>query len=135
MPQPEKNVPIAIMGTVFIGFVTSFAFIISMMFSLLDLDSVSAGLAPVLNLFYGALGNKAGAIVLEALVIATGVGCQIACTYGTGCNHWSLVEANGLHANCRLKCPTMSTFESLETKSDFVSRSDLAVAPLLVVLS
>ncbi|KAJ4305232.1 choline transporter [Kalmusia sp. IMI 367209] len=79
VPQPERNIPIAIMGTIFIGFVTSFFFIISMMYSLLDFDSISTSLAPILQLFYNALQNKAGAIFLESLVIATGIGCQIAC--------------------------------------------------------
>ena len=79
VPRPERNVPVAIMGTVFIGFITSWFFIISMMFSLLDFGSVSKSLVPVLQLFYNALGNKGGAIVLESLIIATGIGCMIAC--------------------------------------------------------
>lgn len=96
VPQPERNIPIAIMGTIFIGFVTSFFFIISMMFSLLNFDAVSASLAPVLQLFYDALGNKAGAIVLEALVIATGIGCQIACHTWQSRLCWSFSRDRGL---------------------------------------
>lgn len=96
VPKPERNIPIAIMGTVLIGFITSFFFIISMMFSLLDFDSVSASLAPVLELFYDALGNKSGAIVLEALVIATGIGCQIACQTWQSRLCWSFSRDRGL---------------------------------------
>ncbi|KAF2115006.1 amino acid/polyamine transporter I [Lophiotrema nucula] len=96
VPQPERNIPIAIMGTVIIGFVTSFAFIISMMFSLLNFDAVSVSLAPILELFYDALGNKAGAIVLESLVIATGIGCQIACHTWQSRLCWSFSRDRGL---------------------------------------
>lgn len=84
------------MGTVAIGFVTSFTFVISMMYSLLDFDAVSAGLAPILELFYDALGNKAGAIVLESLVIATGIGCQIACQTWQSRLCWSFSRDRGL---------------------------------------
>ena len=79
--RPEKMVPIAIMGTVGIGFVTAWFFSISMMFSLNDLEAVTgtSTYVPILELFYQAVGTKAGAVVLEAFVIATGIGCLVAC--------------------------------------------------------
>jgi choline transport protein len=96
--QPERMIPIAIMGTVFIGFVTSFTFIISMMFSLNDFDAVAstATYVPILELFYQALGNKAGAIVLEVLIIATGIGCQVACHTWQSRLCWSFARDSGL---------------------------------------
>lgn len=96
--RPEKMIPIAIMGTVGIGFVTSFAFIISMLFSLTDYDSVSMTptMVPLLELFYQALANKAGAIILETLVICTGLGCLIACQTWSSRICWSFARDGGV---------------------------------------
>lgn len=81
VPAPEKNIPIAIMATVAIGFVTSWTYCISMFFGIKDLSALvnSPTGVPILALYYQALENKAGAIVLETLLIITGMGCQIAC--------------------------------------------------------
>ncbi|CAH0021320.1 unnamed protein product [Clonostachys rhizophaga] len=96
--QPERAIPIAIMGTVGIGFVTSFGFILSMMFSLSNFDVVSTTLTgvPILELFYQALKNRAGAIVLETLVIATGVGCLAACHTWQSRLCWTFARDGGL---------------------------------------
>lgn len=96
--HPEKMIPIAILGTVGIGFVTSFGFILSMLFSLKDYDSVSmtATGVPLLELFYQALNNKAGAIVLETLVICTGLGCLIACQTWSSRICWSFARDGGV---------------------------------------
>jgi choline transport protein len=79
VPQPERMIPLAIMGTVGIGFVTSWFFSISMMFSLTNLTQVSSTstYVPLLELFRQTLGTNAGAIVLEAFVVATGITCLI----------------------------------------------------------
>ncbi|KAE8423921.1 hypothetical protein BDV36DRAFT_278914 [Aspergillus pseudocaelatus] len=60
---PEKVVPIAIMATVAMGFVTAWPFSIAMMYSMNDFDSIAATVTgvPVLELFLQALDNKAGA--------------------------------------------------------------------------
>lgn len=98
VPQPERMIPIAIMGTVGIGFATSFAFIISMLFSLKDYASVSVTVTgvPLLELFYQALSNKAGAIVLETLVICTGLGCLVACQTWSSRLCWSFARDGGV---------------------------------------
>ena len=87
--NPERMIPIAIMGTVAIGFTTAWFFGMAMFFSI-GPDSVGGFDAlvntdtgvPVLQLFYQALRGRsaqvAGAVVLEALIIATGIGCLIA---------------------------------------------------------
>lgn len=96
--KPERNIPIAIMGTVTIGFVTSWFYVISMFFSLSDfklLLNTPTGV-PILELFHQALGSKAGAIVLEALVITTGMGCQIASHTWQSRLCWSFARDRGL---------------------------------------
>ncbi|KAJ9615322.1 choline transporter [Cladophialophora chaetospira] len=77
--QPERLIPIGIIGTVVIGFVTSFTFSISMMYSISNFEDIvnTATYVPVLELFYQAVQHRAGAVALEALVIATAIGSII----------------------------------------------------------
>lgn len=96
--QPERMIPIAICGTVAIGFVTSWFFIISMMFSLNNFDAITSTFTgvPILELFYQALQNKAGAIVLEVLVMLTGLGCLLACHTWQSRLCWSFSRDRGI---------------------------------------
>jgi choline transport protein len=98
VPAPEKNIPIAIMATVGIGFVTSWTYCISMFFGIKDLSSLvnSPTGVPILALYYQALENKAGAIVLETLLIVTGMGCQIACHTWQSRLAWAFARDGGL---------------------------------------
>ncbi|MCJ1479323.1 hypothetical protein MMC13_008008 [Lambiella insularis] len=96
--RPEKMIPIAIMGTVAIGFVTSWFYSISMFFSmqsLEDLFSTSTGV-PILQLYFQALGNTGGAIFLETMIIATGVGCLIASHTWQSRLCWSFARDRGV---------------------------------------
>ncbi|GLA37789.1 hypothetical protein AnigIFM63309_004762 [Aspergillus niger] len=96
--QPERSIPIAILCTVLIGFVTSWTYCISMFFSLSNLDEIlnSPTGVPILALYYQALQNKAGAIVLETLLFITGIGCQIACHTWQSRLCWSFARDRGL---------------------------------------
>lgn len=96
--HPEKVIPIAIMGTVAIGFVTSWFFSLAMFFSIQELGelfSPPTGV-PILSLFYQAVGSKAGAIWLESLIMATGVGCLIASHTWQNRLCWSFARDGGL---------------------------------------
>ncbi|KAL8716515.1 MAG: hypothetical protein Q9225_006163 [Loekoesia sp. 1 TL-2023] len=96
--RPEKMIPVAILGTVAIGFVTSWTYSIALFFSMTNVEGLSGTLTgvPLLALFYQALGSKAGAIVLEALVIATGIGCLIACHTWQSRLCWSFARDHGI---------------------------------------
>ncbi|PYI17512.1 choline transporter [Aspergillus violaceofuscus CBS 115571] len=94
--HPERMVPIAIMGVIAIGFVTSFAFVLAMMFSVQDLAAFLAASFPSLELFRQALRNDAGAIVLEALTIATGMGNMISCHTWAARLCWSFSRDHGV---------------------------------------
>lgn len=72
---------------------------------------------PVLELFYQALQHRGGAVALEALVIATGIGCQIACHTWQSRLCWSFARDKGIpfHAflskvNERLDMPLRAHF-------------------------
>ena len=119
--RPEKMIPIAIMGTVAIGFVTAWFYSVAMFFSLNNFDDVlnTPTLVPILELFNQALVNKAGAIVLESLIIATGIGCQIASHTWQSRLCWSFARDKGLpggkylsHVHPKLDVPLQAHFVS-----------------------
>lgn len=60
-----------------------------------DLVETSTGV-PILALFYQAIGSKGGAIALEALIMATGIGCQVACHTWQSRLCWSFARDKGL---------------------------------------
>jgi choline transport protein len=114
VPRPERTVPFAIMGTVAIGFVTSWFYSIAMVFSMQDLNALfnTPTLVPLLELFNQALGSWGGAIVLEGLVIATAIGCLIASHTWQSRLCWSFARDKGLpgwsylsHVSPRLDVP------------------------------
>ncbi|CAD1783750.1 similar to Saccharomyces cerevisiae YGL077C HNM1 Choline/ethanolamine transporter [Maudiozyma barnettii] len=96
--NPEKVIPTAIIGTVCIGFITSFCYVISMFFSLHDLDALlnSHTGAPILDIYNQALNNKGGAIFLGCLVLFTSFGCVIACHTWQARLCWSFARDKGL---------------------------------------
>ncbi|KAF3174332.1 hypothetical protein TWF788_008710 [Orbilia oligospora] len=98
VPRPEKVIPIAILGTVAIGFVTSFVYSISIFFAIKDIDNVylSPTGVPILEIFKQALQSTVGAVVLETLIICTGVGCVIACHTWQARLAWSFSRDRGL---------------------------------------
>ena len=103
--RPERAIPIAIMGTVAIGFATAWTFSIALFFSIRDLGAI-AGTAtgvPVLALFDQAVGSKAGAIALESLIMATGVGCMIASHTWQSRLCWSFARDGGLPGSAYLR--------------------------------
>lgn len=96
--HPERDIPIAIMGTVAIGFVTSFSYLIAMFFSIKDLDELfnSNTGVPILDIYYQVLQSKGGAIVLECLVLLTAIGCNINSHTWQARLCWSFARDNGL---------------------------------------
>lgn len=98
VPHPERNIPFAIIGTVAIGFVTSFIYSIAMFFSMSDLDQLvnTPTLTPILELYYQATGSIPGATFMEFLICFTGLGCQIACHTWQARLCWSFARDRGL---------------------------------------
>ena len=120
--NPERIVPIAIMGTIAIGFATSWLFGIAMMFSIGDFDKMAASPTgvPILELFMQALGSRAGSIFLCSMIIASGFGCVIACHTWQARLCWSFARDNGLPASQylsrvhpQLKLPVNAHFFSI----------------------
>lgn len=96
--KPERVIPTAIMGTIAIGFVTSFSYVIAMFFSIRDMKSLIASTtgAPILNIYNQALGNQHGAVFLGCLILFTSFGCVIACHTWQARLCWSFSRDRGL---------------------------------------
>lgn len=94
----DRVIPIAIMGTVTIGFITSFTYSIAMFFSIKDLGAIlksGTGL-PILDIYYQALNNKAGAVCLGVLIFLCACGCTISAHTWQARLCWSFSRDNGL---------------------------------------
>ncbi|WQF76365.1 Putative amino acid/polyamine transporter I [Colletotrichum destructivum] len=102
--NPERVIPIALLGTVVIGFCTAWTFAIAMMVSINDYDSMAATPTgvPILELFQQALGNRVGSIVLLSLIIITGCGCLVASHTWQARLCWSFARDRGLPASALL---------------------------------
>lgn len=97
--RPERIIPISIMGTVAIGFTTSWCFSLAMFFSIVgDFSDIAATptYVPILALFHAALRSTAGAIALESLILCTGFGCMIASHTWQSRLCWSFARDNGI---------------------------------------
>lgn len=96
--EPERIIPIAILTTVGIGFLTSWPFSIAMMYCMNDLDAIAETKTevPILELFMLALENEVGATILTALIILTGCGCLIASHTWQARLCWSFARDNAL---------------------------------------
>lgn len=95
---PRTDIPKAIIGTVIIGFITSFSYAISMFFCIRNLDEIynSTTGVPIMDIFYQALQSKAGAIVLNCLILLTAIGCNIASHTWQARLCWSFARDEGL---------------------------------------
>lgn len=94
----DRVIPIAILGTVTIGMVTSLSYSIAMFFSVRNLDEIinhGTGL-PILDIYHQALNNKAGALCLGVLIFITGCGCTISSHTWQARLCWSFSRDNGL---------------------------------------
>lgn len=96
--EPERIIPIAILSTVVIGFLTAWPFSIAMLFCMNDIERISNTdtKVPILELFLQVLQNKPGAIFLTSIIILTGCGCLIASHTWQARLCWSFARHNGL---------------------------------------
>ncbi|RLV93690.1 Choline transport protein [Spathaspora sp. JA1] len=96
--QPRTDIPKAVLSTVTIGFITAFTYSIAMFFCITDIDAIrdSPTGMPILDIFYQALRNKSGAMVLGFLVFLTAFGCTVACHTWQTRICWSFARDNGL---------------------------------------
>lgn len=96
--EPERKIPIAIMGTVAIGFITSFTYVIAMFFSVNNLEEIynSNTGVPIIDIYFQSLQNKAGTIWLMVMFLMTAFGCNMSGQTWMARLCWSFCRDNGL---------------------------------------
>ena len=96
--SPATDIPKAILGTVAIGFITSFTYSIAMFFSIKNLDEILSSNTgvPILDIYYQATNSKAAAVGLEFLILLTSLGCSIGCSTWASRIIYSFARDNGL---------------------------------------
>ncbi|KAF4441675.1 cholin permease [Fusarium albosuccineum] len=92
IPDPQRNVPIAILFQVVTGFVTGFCYLVAIMYSINDFDALFDSAYPIAEIYRQATGSAAGATGLLSLVMIcitlTVVGLYITC----GRTLWALAR-------------------------------------------
>ncbi|TKW48686.1 Choline transport protein [Colletotrichum tanaceti] len=92
IPDPQRNVPIALGLQLSIGFVTGFCYLVAVMYAINDYDALFASPYPIAEIYRQATGSAAGAAGLLALVLVciglTLVGLYITC----GRTLWALAR-------------------------------------------
>ncbi|CAK9440443.1 uncharacterized protein LODBEIA_P45430 [Lodderomyces beijingensis] len=96
--NPSVQIPQAIIGTVIVGFLTSFTYCIAMFFSIKDLESILSSNTgvPIMDIYYQATNSKAAAVGLEVLIVLTAIGCNIGAHTWQARICWSFARDQGL---------------------------------------
>ncbi|KAK6595313.1 hypothetical protein QC760_009972 [Botrytis cinerea] len=126
--QPEVVIPISIMVTIAIGFMTAWFFVIAMFFSLNNFDAVVGTFTkvPILELFYQSVGNRYAAIFLESLIMATGIGCLVACHTLQSRLCWTFARDGGV--------PFHRSFAKINATLDVPFRAHVMSATVVAIL-
>ncbi|RSL68020.1 hypothetical protein CEP54_002981 [Fusarium duplospermum] len=116
IPDPQRNVPIALLLQVATGFVTGLCYLIAIMYAINDYDALFESAYPIAEIYHQATGSAAGATGLLSLVMIcislTVVGLYITC----GRTLWALARDGATpfpgvlgHVHDRLDMPLWST--------------------------
>jgi amino acid transporter len=99
IPNPERMIPLSILATVGIGLVSALGYSIAIFFSLSDLEGISGTSTgvPILALYHQATRSIAGAIILQVLIVLTGLGCLTACRKYIELYALSILTSSFLH--------------------------------------
>ncbi|KAM0179625.1 hypothetical protein ACHAPF_002910 [Botrytis cinerea] len=126
--QPEVVIPISIMATIAIGFTTAWFFVIAMFFSLNNFDAVVGTFTkvPILEMFYQSVGNRYAAIFLESLIMATGIGCLVACHTLQSRLCWTFARDGGV--------PFHRSFAKINATLDVPFRAHVMSATVVAIL-
>ncbi|OTB08230.1 hypothetical protein M426DRAFT_203070 [Hypoxylon sp. CI-4A] len=80
IPHPNKRVPLLMIGSIVLGFITAFPLMTVLMFTMSDQNSVSGAALPSLELFYQTTGSKTAATIMQVWVLVV--------YYDSLCSQW-----------------------------------------------
>lgn len=98
IPNPRKNVPKALLGTVIVGMSTAFPITLAILFCIQDIDAIisTPTLVASLEFFRQAMGSNSGAIGLQCLVLVSTCGSLWGCHAWQSRLAWSFARDHGL---------------------------------------
>ncbi|EXJ85676.1 hypothetical protein A1O1_06042 [Capronia coronata CBS 617.96] len=96
IPNPRRNVPLAMLATCIIGAATALPWSIAFMFSIQDLDAVEASALPILEVYYQALHNKGAACFLLVWLLVIYFQATCNCLLFCGRLVWAFARDDGL---------------------------------------
>ncbi|KAM5356903.1 hypothetical protein ACJ41O_003549 [Fusarium nematophilum] len=126
IPNPQRNVPIALFLQVAIGFITGLCYLISILYAINDYEALFESAYPIAEIYRQATGSAAGATGLLSLVMIcislTVVGLYITC----GRTLWALARDGAT--------PFPATFGQIHKSLDMPLWSTLITGVLVTVL-
>lgn len=119
IPQPGRNVPIALALQVSIGFVTGLCYLISVLYAISDYDVLFESAYPISEIYRQATGSRAGAAGLLSLIMIL-IGLNVVVIYITsGRTLWALARDGATpfpetlrRVNTRFQVPINATIVS-----------------------
>lgn len=92
IPNPGRNVPIAIGTQMSIGFVTGLCYIIAIMYAINDYEALFDSAFPIAAIYQQATGSNAGAIGLMCLLLFCVGICMVGVYITAGRTLWTLAR-------------------------------------------
>ncbi|KAM5354857.1 hypothetical protein ACJ41O_001503 [Fusarium nematophilum] len=96
VPNPSRNVPIAIFLTIGLGIVTVVAWTIALMFSIKDVDAIIASTVPILEVYSQTLNSKVATTIWSVYYIVLFYDIVLNLFIFAGRTIWSLSRDGGL---------------------------------------
>ncbi|KAJ9654884.1 hypothetical protein H2198_006157 [Neophaeococcomyces mojaviensis] len=92
IPNPSRNVPIAIGWQMSIGFVTGFCYLVALMYAINDFDALFTSSYPIAEIYRQGTGSAAGAIGLLTLTLLCICICLVGLYITSGRTLWTLAR-------------------------------------------
>ena len=93
IPNPKRNVPLAIAAQMVIGFLTAFSYMIAIFYATTDLDTVlNASYFPLAQIYYQATGSNAGTLGLLFIIFVPIFCCCIGTYITSGRCLWTIAR-------------------------------------------
>ena len=95
IPNPERNVPIALAFQILAGIVTGFCYLVTLMYAINDYDKLFASPFPIAEIYRQGTGSEDGAIILLSLVLVCIGICMCGLYITCGRTLWALARDGG----------------------------------------
>jgi choline transport protein len=126
IPIPQKNIPIAIGLQYVIGFITGFAYLIVLMYSINDYNALFNSPYPLAEIYRQATGSADGAIGLLTLTLICIAICVVGCFITSGRTLWALSRDGAT--------PFPNTLRKVSPKLDMPFNATIVTGCLVTIL-